>query len=198
MKQNIKKYKTNFKKITIHPQAIVDSKNIDAGTKIWAFTHILKGAIIGKNCNICEHVFIEDDVVIKDNVTIKCGVYLWNGIRIDNNVFIGPSVTFTNDIRPRSQVYPKEFMKTEIKEGASIGANVTVLCGIIIGKWAMIGAGSLVSKSIPDYALAYGNPARIKGFVCECSKDLNIKGNYAKCSCGKIYKFKNNTIVGIK
>lgn len=160
--------------------------------------HILKGAKIGKNCNICDHTFIEGDVIIGDNVTIKSGVYLWNGTRIENNVFIGPNATFTNDTRPRSKVYPKEFMKTYIREGASIGANATCVCDITIGKWAMIGAGSIVTKDVPDYALVYGNPAKVKKYVCECGKDLNFKESKARCKCGKVYEFKDNIVVKVK
>lgn len=186
------------KNVFIHPNAIVETDQIGDGTRIWAFTHVLKGARIGKNCNICDHTFIEEDVIIGDNVTIKSGVYLWNGVRIENNVFIGPNATFTNDIRPRSKVYPEEFTKTYVKEGASIGANATILCGITIGKWAMIGAGSVVTKDVPDYALVYGVPAKVVGYVCECGKDLKFKESRAECECRKAYEFKNGRVVRIK
>jgi len=190
--------KRGLKNIFIHEKAIVESLEIGEKTRIWAFAHILKGAKIGKNCNICDHTFIEGDVIIGDNVTIKSGVYLWDGVRIENNVFIGPNATFTNDIRPRSKVYPEEFIKTYVKEGASIGANATIICGIVIGKWAMIGAGSVVTQDVPDYALVYGNPARIKGYVCECGKDLIFEDSKVKCKCGKVYKFKNGNVKRIK
>ncbi len=195
--EEIKK-KLKSKSVFIHPKAIVETDNIGEKTRIWAFVHILPGAKIGKNCNICDHTFIENDVVIGDNVTIKSGVYIWDGVRIGNNVFIGPCVTFTNDIRPRSKVYPPEFIKTFVKEGASIGANATILCGVTIGKWAMVGAGAVVTKNIPDYALAYGVPARVKGYVCECGKDLHFKEDIAKCECGKIYKKINSKVVRVK
>ena len=119
--------------VYIHDQAIVETKHIGSGTRIWAFAHVLKDAVVGKDCNICDHTFIEGDVIIGDNVTIKSGAYLWDGLRIEDNVFIGPSATFTNDIRPRSKVYSAEFVKTHIGTGASIGANATVICGITIG-----------------------------------------------------------------
>lgn len=148
-----------------HPQALVESNAIGKDTKIWAFVHVLPGAIIGKECNICDHVFIENDVVIGDRVTIKCGVQLWDGVRVDDDVFIGPNATFTNDIFPRSQVYPEKFLRTRLKKGCSIGANATILCGIEIGEQAMVGAGAVVTKDVPPKALVYGNPARIQRYL---------------------------------
>lgn len=143
----------------IHPLADVLTKKIGIETNIWQYSIILKNAIIGKNCNVSSHTFIENDVIIGDNVTIKCGVYLWDGLRIENNVFIGPNVTFTNDKYPRSKQYPQEFQTTLIKEGASIGANATILGGVYIGEKSMIGAASVVTKNIPDGELWMGNPA---------------------------------------
>lgn len=190
--------KSNNDNVFIHDKAIVETENIGEGTRIWAFAHILKDVIIGKNCNICDHTFIEGDVIVGDNVTIKCGVYLWSGLRIEDNVFIGPNATFTNDIRPRSKVYPAGFIKTSIQKGASIGANATIVCGNTIGKWAMIGAGSVVTKNIPDYALVYGNPAVLHGYVCECSQKLSFFNSAAQCSCGKYYKLESDKVTRIK
>jgi acetyltransferase-like isoleucine patch superfamily enzyme len=158
-----------------HPAAIVETSDIGAGTKIWAFAHILNNVHIGNNCNICDHCYIEEQVSIGNNTTIKCGVYLWKGVTIENNVFIGPNVAFTNDIYPRSKHY-KEPVKTLIKNGASIGANSTILAGITIGSYAMTGIGSVITHDIPDYALYYGNPARFKGWVDEKGNKL-IKVN---------------------
>lgn len=149
----------------IHSLADVKSSNIGLNTKIWQYSVILDHAIIGENCNICAHTFIENDVFIGNNVTIKSGVFIWDGISIEDNVFIGPNATFTNDKTPRSKLYPDQFLKTTIKEGASIGANATVLPGITIGKKAMIGAGAVVTKDVPDNAVVIGNPAFIKGYI---------------------------------
>lgn len=148
-----------------HTAAIVETEKVGNGTRIWAFAHILPKAIIGEDCNICDHVFIENDVIIGDRVTIKCGVQIWDGLRIESNVFIGPNATFTNDKFPRSKQYPDEFAKTTIREGASIGANATILAGVTIGKNSMIGAGAVVTKDVPPNAIVVGNPARISGYV---------------------------------
>ena len=145
----------------IHKLSDVQSKTIGANTNIWQFCVVLPNAVIGENCNICANVFIENDVIIGNNVTIKCGVQVWDGIKIEDNCFIGPNVTFTNDLFPRSKENPLEFEKPLIKEGASIGANSTILAGITIGKNAMIGAGSVVTKNVPDNELWYGNPAKL-------------------------------------
>ncbi|MDW7760894.1 MAG: acyltransferase [Acidobacteriota bacterium] len=161
--------------VKIHPTSEVQTKEIGGGTTIWQFCVILKDARIGRNCNINFNVFIENDVVIGDNVTIKPGVQLWDGLRIEDNVFIGPNVTFTNDLLPRSKQYPEKFVQTILKKGASIGANSTVLAGIEIGIFAMIGAGSVVTRSVPPYTLFYGNPARKRGFVTKEGKVLSLK-----------------------
>ncbi|OME70382.1 N-acetyltransferase [Paenibacillus sp. FSL A5-0031] len=164
-----------------HEKALVETDKIGDDTRIWAFTHILSGAQIGKNCNINDHTFIENDVVLGDNVTVKSGVYIWDGVRISDNVFIGPNVTFTNDLNPRSKQYPVEFAKTIINEFASIGANSTIIAGNSIGRYAMVGAGSVVTKSIPDHTIWYGNPARMKGYVCTCGQKLNNNNNCDVC-----------------
>ena len=144
----------------IHNLSDVQSSNIGEGTNIWQFCVVLPNAKIGKNCNICSNCFIENDVKIGDNVTIKNGVYLYDGITIEDNVFIGPNATFTNDLFPRSKNPDWKLSKTVINKGASIGANATILCGVTIGEKAMIGAGSVVTKDVPDGELWVGNPAR--------------------------------------
>ncbi|PQL92003.1 acyltransferase [Apibacter adventoris] len=151
--------------IKIHPTSEVQSKNIGDNTLIWQFCVILQNAVIGKNCNINFNVFIENEVIIGNDVTIKSGVQIWDGITIEDNVFIGPNVTFTNDLIPRSKQYPEKFEKTIIKKGASIGANATIIAGHIIGEYALVGAGSVVTKDIPPYTVWYGNPAVKKGDI---------------------------------
>jgi UDP-2-acetamido-3-amino-2,3-dideoxy-glucuronate N-acetyltransferase len=149
----------------IHSLADVQSTNIGEDTQIWQFCVVLKGAKIGSNCNINCHVFIENDVTIGNNVTIKPGVQIWDGITIEDNVFIGPNVTFTNDLTPRSKQYPSSFEKTVLNKGCSIGANATILAGNTIGAYAFVGAGSVVTKSIPEHQVFYGNPAQHKGYI---------------------------------
>lgn len=149
----------------IHPLADVLSTKIGLNTKIWQFCVVLEGAEIGDNCNICMNVFIESDVKIGNNVTIKPGVQMWNGLRVEDDVFIGPNVTFTNDKVPRSKQYPNSFLETTIKRGASIGANSVVVAGHTIGEYALIGAGSVVTKNVPAHTVWYGNPAQEKGFI---------------------------------
>jgi len=144
----------------IHPLSDVHSSSIGEGTYVWQFSIILKEAVIGANCNINCHVFIENDVIIGDNVTVKAGVQIWDGLRIEDNVFIGPNVTFTNDAFPRSKQYQENVLQTFIRKGASIGANSTILGGITIGENALIGAGSVVTKDVPANELWVGNPAR--------------------------------------
>ena len=143
-----------------HPQALVETDKIGTDTRIWAFVHILPGAQIGADCNICDHVFIENDVVVGNRVTIKSGVQLWDGLRVEDDVFIGPNATFSNDRFPRSK-QPFNLLVTIVKKGASIGANATILPGITIGENAMVGAGAVVTKDVPPNALVVGNPAII-------------------------------------
>jgi len=148
-----------------HNHALVESEHIGENTRIWAFAHVLPGARIGRECNICDHVFVENDVIIGDRVTIKCGVQVWDGVELEDDVFVGPNATFTNDNFPRSKVYPERFNRTVIRKGASIGANATILSGITIGSGAMVGAGAVVTADVPPHSIVVGNPARINGYV---------------------------------
>ncbi len=151
----------------IHPSAEVMSQNIGSGTSIWQNVIVLKGAVIGKNCNINCNCFIENDVVVGDNVTLKIGVYLWDNTVIENDVFIGPNATFANDLIPRSKKYPISFLKIVVENNASIGANATIIGNNKIGRYSMIGAGSVVTKEIPPFTVWYGNPAKQKGFITQ-------------------------------
>jgi len=161
----------------IHSLSDVQTKNIGNDTIVWQFCVILEKAVIGNNCNINCNVFIENDVIIGNNVTIKSGVQIWDGLRIADNVFIGPNVTFTNDIIPRSKIYPKILKQTIIGEWVSIGANSTIIAGNYIGKYALIGAGSVITKDVPPYTIWYGNPAKLKGYITNNNiiLDLNLK-----------------------
>ncbi|MCK9159094.1 MAG: N-acetyltransferase [Bacteroidaceae bacterium] len=151
--------------IQIHPLSDVQTSQIGENTSIWQFCVILPHAKIGNNCNICASVLIENEVVIGNNVTIKSGVQIWDGVTIDDNVFIGPNVTFTNDMVPRSKQHLNSYAKTYLRKGASIGANSTIIAGNIIGEYALIGAGSVVTHNIPANTVWYGNPAKQKGYI---------------------------------
>ncbi len=148
-----------------HEMALVETTRIGRGTRIWAFAHVLPGAVLGEDCNICDGVFVENDVVVGDRVTVKCGVQLWDGVRLDDDVFVGPNATFTNDLFPRSRQRPETYTATRVRSGASIGANATILAGVTIGEHAMVGAGAVVTKDVPPGAIVTGNPARVTGWV---------------------------------
>lgn len=149
----------------LHPNGRCESSTIGEGTRIWAFAHVLAGARIERECNICDHVFIENDVVLGDRVTVKCGVQLWDGLRAEDDTFIGPNATFTNDRFPRSRQYQGTIPRTILRKGASIGANATILPGVVIGENAMVGAGAVVTSDVQPNAIVTGNPARVVGYV---------------------------------
>jgi acetyltransferase-like isoleucine patch superfamily enzyme len=144
----------------IHDRALVESDEIGVGTRIWAFSHVMAGAVIGADCNLCDHTYVEGDVVIGDRVTVKSGVYLWDGLRVEDDVFIGPQATFTNDPFPRSK-QPFHAPVTTIRRGASIGAGAVILPGVTVGERAMVGAGAVVTKDVPPETIVVGNPARV-------------------------------------
>lgn len=184
-----------MKGVFVHPKALVETTKIGEGTRIWAFSHVLQGATIGKNCNVCDHCFIENDVVIGNRVTIKSGIYIWDGVYIEDDVFLGPNVVFTNDTRPRSKVYPESFERTIVHKGASVGANSTIIAGNTIGAFAMVGAGSVITKNVLSHSLVYGNPAQFVGYVCECGRNISFHDNLAQCICGKSFKMENDNVI---
>jgi acetyltransferase-like isoleucine patch superfamily enzyme len=173
-----------------HPRALIDpGVTIGRGSRVWAFAHVVTGAVLGEDCNVCDHTFIEGGVRIGNRVTLKCGVYLWDGLTIEDDVFIGPAAVFTNDYRPRSQRYLKSPLQTLLREGCSIGANSTILPHLTIGRWAMIGAGSVVTRSVPDHALMVGNPARWRAWICRCGEKFGkTSDRLLACRCGRSYE----------
>lgn len=177
----------------IHHLAEVQSENIGYNTNVWQFCVVLAKAKIGNNCNICSHCLVENDVVIGDNVTIKSGVQIWDGITIEDQVFIGPNVTFTNDLFPRSKNEDWVEVKTTIKHNATVGANATILGGIEIGAFSMIGAGSVVTKSTPPFTLWYGNPAKHKGFITKNGTVLDF--NFIDAKTGNQYHLKDGDLI---
>lgn len=172
-----------------HESSYVDEPCIvGEGTKIWHFSHVMKDCIIGSNCNIGQNVVISSGVILGDNVKIQNNVSVYTGVECENDVFLGPSCVFTNVINPRSHVSRKdEYRKTTVRQGASIGANATIVCGHEIGEYAFIGAGTVVTKDVPSHAMMYGNPARLKGWVCRCGEKLTVKQGKAVCHCGDSY-----------
>jgi UDP-2-acetamido-3-amino-2,3-dideoxy-glucuronate N-acetyltransferase len=160
-----------MREVFVHERGICDSHDVGSGTRIWAFAHVLAGASIGEDCNICDGVFVEGGAVIGDRVTIKCGVQLWSGVELEDDVFVGPNATFTNDRFPRSRQWLDEHPKTLVRTGASIGANATILPGLEIGRGAMVGAGAVVTRSVPPHAVVTGNPARIRSYVQTSNPD---------------------------
>lgn len=177
------------KKYFVHPNALVESDNIGKDTRIWAFSHVLKNVKIGEDCNICDGCFVESGVTIGNRVTIKNSISIWEGVTIEDDVFLGPNCVFTNDMFPRSKAHHSEYVKTLVKKGASIGANATIICGIELGRYCLIGAGSVVTKSVPDFALVTGNPARHRYWISKTGEKLAFnEESIASDSEGNKYK----------
>lgn len=189
--QSKSSYKTLFPNVQIHSLALVDDgAKIGVRSRVWAYAHILPGAVVGDDCNICDHTFIEGQVVLGNRVTVKCGVYLWDGVIVEDDVFIGPAAVFTNDLKPRSRKRVEVYTKTIMKQGCSIGANATVLAGTIIGMWSIVGAGSVVTSDVPNFGMVWGNPARFQYWLCKCTEKIFFDDkNRFVCSCGEKYEF---------
>lgn len=181
--------------VFVHPQAIVEG-NVGSGSRVWAFAHVLDGAVVGSSCKIGDHAFIESGARLGDRVTVKNGALIWHGVTIDDDVFIGPGAVFTNDLAPRVrfQTGPADWLETKVESGASIGANATIICGITLGHDCMIGAGSVVTKDVKPFALVRGNPARQVGWVCLCGQRLPES---CVCSCGRRYALRASGLMNV-
>ena len=179
------------KEYFVHASSFVDEPcQIGPGTKIWHFSHVMRDSVIGRDCNIGQNVVVSPHVRIGDGCKIQNNVSLYTGVILEDNVFCGPSMVFTNVVNPRSEVVRKdEYRKTLVRRGASLGANSTIVCGVTIGQYAFIGAGTVVTRDVADYALVVGNPARQTGWMCRCGIKLQVEGEVARCgSCGAVYR----------
>jgi UDP-2-acetamido-3-amino-2,3-dideoxy-glucuronate N-acetyltransferase len=173
--------------VFVHEHALCESDDVGPRTRVWAFAHVMRGAILGADCNVGGHAFVEGGAVVGDRVTVKNGVLLWDGVTIEDDVFLGPGCVFTNDPRPRvaRRLGRDEFATTRVCRGASIGANATVVCGLTIGSFALVGAGAVVTRDVPSHALVVGVPAARTGWVCECGSSLDDR---LVCGCGRRYR----------
>ena len=179
-----------------HNSAIVDSASIGAGTRIWANAHVMGDVTIGERCNIGEGCFIESGVTIGNDVVIKNNVSVWKGVTVEDGVFLGPSVVLTNEMEPRA-MFPKELATILLKKGASIGANATIVANRVIGEYATVGAGSVVTSDVPEHRLVYGNPARVRGWVCTCGRKLKPVASQASCECGRQFTVNDTSIAEV-
>ena len=161
--------------VFVHPQGLCESDDVGPGTRVWAFAHVLPGAVIGVDCNIGDHAFVEGGARIGDRVTVKNGVLVWDGVTIEDDVFLGPGVVFTNDLKPRAHIKRggDQLLPTLVREGVTLGANATVVCGVTIGAHAFVAAGAVVTRDVPDFAFMAGNPAVQRGSVCKCGERLD-------------------------
>ncbi|GHF72057.1 acetyltransferase-like isoleucine patch superfamily enzyme [Amycolatopsis bartoniae] len=172
--------------VRVHPQGLCESEDVGPGTRVWAFAHVLPGARVGRDCNICDCAFVEDGAVLGDRVTVKNGTLVFAGVTCEDEVFLGPNVLFTNDLRPRAHLRkgPEELLPTVVRRGASLGAGVVVVCGTEIGSYAFAAAGAVVTRNVPAHAFVAGNPAEVKGWVCVCGARL---ADTLTCECGESF-----------
>lgn len=170
-----------------HPKALVESDAIGEGTRVWAFAHVMPGATIGKNCNICDHAFVEEGAVLGDNVTVKNGVAIWDGVTVGDYCFLGPNAVLTNDKTPRSKA-PFTMSRIVLERGVTLGANSTIVCGVTLGEYAMVGAGAVVTKNVPPHTLVLGVPAVAKGVACKCGETIADSDSPVCGECGLRYE----------
>ena len=181
----------------IHPQALVESRRVGAGTRVWAFAHVMPGAIVGRDCNICDHAFIESGAVLGDRVTVKNGVAVWAHTTIEDGVFLGPNAVLANDRHPRSRAAWQP-APIRIGRGATVGANATLIGALNVGRYAFIGAGAVVTRDVDAHALVVGNPARRRGWVCVCARPLRFRGATARCpSCGTRFRLRGGKVTRV-
>jgi len=173
--------------VFVHDRALCESDDVGPGTRVHAFAQVMRGAIIGRDCNICGHAFVESGARIGDRVTVKNNVMVWDKVVVEDEVFLGPNVVLTNDPNPRVafKKSPDAFLPTRIRRGATLGANATIVCGVTIGPCAFVGAGAVVTRDVPAHALVYGNPARQRGWMCACGEKLSRE---LACACGRRYR----------
>jgi len=175
------------KKVFVHEKGLCESEGVGEGTRVWAFAHVMAGAVVGRDCNLCDHVFVEAGARLGDRVTVKNGVQVWDRVELGDEVFVGPNATFTNDLRPRVafRTPEEDFLPTRVERGATIGANATIVCGTTIGEGAFVAAGAVVTRDVGAFALVAGSPARRVGWVCACGERLDAS---LACRCGRRYR----------
>ncbi|WP_131784763.1 acyltransferase [Protofrankia symbiont of Coriaria ruscifolia] len=173
--------------VFVHPRGLCESDHVGAGTRIWAFAHVMPGARIGRDCNVCDHAFVESGAVVGDRVTIKNAVLIWDLVTVEDDAFLGPNMIFTNDMNPRAEVKkgPDRLDRTLVRRGATIGANATIVCGTTLGEYCFVAAGAVVIRDVAAHALVVGNPARQVGWVCACGERLDDE---LSCTCGRTYE----------
>ncbi len=172
----------------VHPTALCEGVNVGPGTRIWAFAHVMPGATVGANCNLCDHTYVDDGATLGDGVTVKNGVSVWDRVTLADDVFVGPNVAFTNDRVPRARPFrtdPDGYLGTLVQRGAILGANATIVCGVTIGRHALVGAGAVVTRDVPDHAVVVGSPAERIGWICVCGQRLDER---LRCRCGRTFR----------
>jgi UDP-2-acetamido-3-amino-2,3-dideoxy-glucuronate N-acetyltransferase len=177
--------------VQIHPLGLCESTSVGTGTRVWAFAHVMDGAVLGRDCNVGDHAFVETGAVVGDRVTIKNAVLLWDGVTVEDDVFLGPAVVFTNHLRPRSRA-PFTVVPTLVRQGATLGAAATVVCGIVVGAFSFVAAGAVLTRSVPDHAFMAGSPARQQGWVCRCG--LKLPSSLV-CSCDLRFAVGQNGLI---